>query len=769
MGNRTDCVASRHPSAASRTWARILGPSFWTVLWPPRWGPKVSRPRESLGQSIGSLLHTLGGWGHELFRLLATVPFPLGVVVASVAVGYGIYRFARRQRRLLASGSQPRPLADQPSPLPPPAISVFATPAGAGDAEPIASSVANGGSSEPGREATGPGQESLSEPKDPSSSPRPPSGPPSGAGASTQAFGLRLTLFFVLIVAPFLWFSGRFFPFYDQAVAWTGYGLFWPRPWPGAVLWPGGNEPPDFIFLMYFSGMLAYLATVAASRRNPYPRSTWRAVAAVFVVYVGLALVVAALLDAVHFPPYDASAGLLLRALLGAFFLTMLIFSTLVVPPPMRVPHTMPRDLRASRLFALTAGVALTSAAALLFVLWQFAGLGRSTLPFAVLLLLPTYAFTFWGIGGRLLYGGQLARRPLPSVADYHPPVSIVIPAYNEARNIGSAIRNADLAAAVYPGATEILIGNDGSTDRTSERARKALLHLRFARGKLLDLSHGGKANALNETLRVAEGEILVRADADARISATTGFSAMVPHFADPEVGGVQGTLLPLQTDGWTRKLRFMEVAWNHLFLRRAMYAMRAGQVVDGAFCAFRRKDLLDVGGWVAWNGEDTEITLRLQRTGYRMRFEPDAVAFEDVPATYRDLKKQRIRWARGGLFAHLRHYGALLSGAPEFGGLAIVVWLTMFARGGMRQMIYFYALLATFLLHLPTVYDLGLIVALLFVPRAIVILAYTVQRRRWSALSWIPIWPVTSGIKQFFTTEAFGTMLPGLVPEFSE
>lgn len=771
--------------AAPRKDAQLLKVSLGGVVGFARWDMESSSIRAAtLNQSIGGFwhflvglfhtlvgyLHTLLAWAQQLLHLLSTVPFPLGELVVGAAFGYAYYRVVRRQKRLLSAGSQPRPLTDLPSPLSPPVVSVFEAAVGTGNSTSTGSPrghdvtppLSTGGTSIPEGSPTSPTEPSVATP-----SPTP--GNLSRPSTSTQAFGLRLTLFFVLIVAPFLWFSKFFFRYYDQAVSWFGRGIFWPRPWPGTTLWPRGTEPPDFVFLMYLSAMLAFLVTVAVSRRNPYPRSTGWSIAEIFVLYPILALVLAAVLDATRFSPFDVSAGLLLRALLGAFFFTMLIFASLVSPPPMRVSHTLPRDRSAYPLFFLTLGAAIVSAAVLLYALWRFVGLGGVALPFAVLLLLPTYSFTFWGIGGRLLYGSQLAQRPLPSVDHYHPAVSVVIPAFNEERNIADAIRCADLAAARYPGATEILIGNDGSTDRTSEKAREALGQLRHARGKLLDLPHGGKANALNGMLRIAEGEVLVRADADARISAATGFSAMIPHFADPEVGGVQGMLLPLQTDGWTRKLRFMEVAWNHLFLRRSTYAVRAAQVVDGAFCAFRRKDLVDVGGWVAWNGEDTEITLRLERIGYRMRYEPDALALEDVPPNYRDLKKQRIRWARGGLFAHLRHYGAVFGAAPEFGGLAVVVWLTIFARGGMRQLIYFYALLATFLLQLPTVFNLALIVALLFLPRAIVILAYTIRLRWWAALGWIPIWPATSGIKQFFTTEAFGTMLPGLVPEFSE
>ncbi len=405
----------------------------------------------------------------------------------------------------------------------------------------------------------------------------------------------------------------------------------------------------------------------------------------------------------------------------------------------------------------------------LLWVLWTYGGVGRHVLPFAILLLLPIYTLVFWTIIGRGMYAVQLRRRPLPAVGAYHPLVSVIIPAFNEAASIAATVHCADLAARLYPGETEILVANDGSTDDTFAIARKAVGGLQQARGQVVDLPHGGKSNALNGMLRVASGEILVRVDADTRMSPETGFAAMVPHFSDPKVGGVQGLILPLQNDGWVRKLRFLEITWNHLFLRRAQMAFHTTQVVDGAYCAFRRKDLLHVGGWVAWNGEDTEITLRLQRLGFRMRFEPGAAAFEDVPANFAQLKKQRVRWTRGGSFAHRRHYGALLAEAPEFGGLAMAFWLTMFARGGVRQMIYVYAVMATLLLQLPTLFDFSVIIALLFVPRAVVMIYYALRMRRPDGVLWLPIWPGASFLKKFFTTEAFGTMLPGAAPEFSE
>jgi len=177
--------------------------------------------------------------------------------------------------------------------------------------------------------------------------------------------------------------------------------------------------------------------------------------------------------------------------------------------------------------------------------------------------------------------------------------------------------------------------------------------------------------------------------------------------------------------------------------------------------------DLLRVGGWVPWNGEDTEITLRLQRMGYTMRFEPKALAYEDVPSSYDQLERQRIRWSRGGLFAHHRHLSALTSETPEFGALAIVFWLALFLRSGLRSLIYLYAIAVA--LFLPTLLHLVLILAVLFLIRGLVIAYYLARIGRWRFLPYVVTWPVTSAIKQHFALKSWGTMLPGSIPEFSE
>jgi cellulose synthase/poly-beta-1,6-N-acetylglucosamine synthase-like glycosyltransferase len=592
-------------------------------------------------------------------------------------------------------------------------------------------------------------------------------GQPSAAPKRKTRFDRNLVVAFVLLIVSGMLIRHAFFFILDLVVKVVGTAVFWPRPFPAVVQNPLPTlVVPDYVLLMYLALIAAFLLAAGVPQGRRYTPEQRGLILRLIAGYLGLEI----LMDVAYFTvadPFFFSAFLLARAILGGVFFTAVLLTVLVLPPPVKVEARFPRDRGALYTFVGSWLVAGALGVGFLYVLYHTLGLGRLGVAFGVLLLLPIFTFIAWTFLGRILYIYELRVRPPKSIAEYHPKVSIIIPAYNEELTIASAVRSADLAARRYPGEVEILVGNDGSADRTSGIARAAIKRLENSTGAVVDLPHGGKSNALNGVLRVATGEVVVRIDADARISPSVGFDKIVGHLAQPSVGGVQGTILPLQEEGWTRRLRFMEIAWTHLFLRRATMATRTAQVVDGAFCAFRRADLLAVGGWVAWNGEDTEITLRLQRMGYRMRFETEALAYEDVPATYDQLERQRIRWFRGGLFAHHRHLSSIFSDTPEYGGLAIAFWLALFLRSGLRSLIYLYALAVA--LFLPTLLHLLIILGILFLVRGLVIAYYLARIGRWRFVPYVITWPATSAIKQHMALKSWGTMLPGSIPEFSE
>lgn len=583
-------------------------------------------------------------------------------------------------------------------------------------------------------------------------------------------FGARILLTFLAVTTLLILFRSYWLSLYDLLVQTVAAAMYYPGPSPAPFRFPvGAYALNDYILLMYLSLLISWGLASGLFWSGRYSRRQR------FIAYEILTFYLAteAVIDTVAFSAsnaFTASGFLVLRGLAGGFFSLLLLFDSFVLPRPVVVDPRFPRRRGSVAVFLGFGVLSALLAGGLLYLLWGALSSRGVTVPFAVLLLEPLLTVVLFDLLGSLSYHYELRSRPVPSVDEYHPSVSIVIPAYNEERGLAGTIRAADLAARLYPGATEIVIGNDGSTDRTSEIARAEMGRLRYASMLVVDLPHGGKSNALNGALRVARGEILIRVDADTRLSAEYGFSAIVPHFADPEVGAIQGLILPLQRDGWVRKLRLLEICWNHLFLRRGLMGTRATQVVDGAFCAFRRKDILAAGGWVYWNGEDNEITLRLYRLGFRSRYEPKAVAFEDVPENYRALRKQRIRWNRGGVYAHRRHFGALGSGAFEFGGIAIMVWALMFMKSGMRYFVYVYALLITLLVGVPTLFTVAFVLMIMLALRGSAIAYYIARLGWWRDLLWIPLWPIGSALKQAFSVEAFGTMLPGVGhPEFSE
>ncbi|HZY69492.1 MAG TPA: glycosyltransferase family 2 protein [Thermoplasmata archaeon] len=597
-----------------------------------------------------------------------------------------------------------------------------------------------------------------------------------GAGVSPNAPLPRARRFLALLAGSFVAFSilelvffPRLFLPYEHLVAYAGAAIFWPMSWPGIYAVTSVSLlVTDYIFPMYLAAMAAFaIASGLLYRRPPLPgvRRAWAL--ALVLMYLGFELLV----DAVFFTvPGQAvrDLAILVRTLTGGVFLSALVFCTLILPTPQRVRPRFRPDASALLQFFGTGVVAVAVAAVAVRLADFTLGDASVFLPFTLLLLLPIVTLETFTALNRPLYFRQLRRRPLPNVAEFHPSVSIVMPAYNEEEWIAQAIQHADAAAALYPGTVEIIVGNDGSTDRTSALAGDAIRNLQHARGMVLDLPHAGKSNGLNGALAVATGEIVIRLDADTFVSERLGFAAMIAHFADPEVGAVQGAVFPRQRTGWTRKLRALEIAWGHYFQRPALMGARAGEVVDGLFSAFRRKDLVALGGWVPWNGEDTEISMRLQRQGYRVRMEFGARAYEDVPANYAELRRQRVRWARGVLMANGQHYPSILSRNPEFAGLGVVVWFLAFARSGVRSLVYVFLTLLFLVLGVHALVDVAYLFLLALVARAVPLAYFLLKMGRADMLPWIPFFPIASVIKQSFRFEAFGLIGPEARHEYA-
>ncbi|RZK02706.1 MAG: glycosyltransferase [Novosphingobium sp.] len=242
--------------------------------------------------------------------------------------------------------------------------------------------------------------------------------------------------------------------------------------------------------------------------------------------------------------------------------------------------------------------------------------------------------------------------------------VSVLIPAYNEEMVIESSVRR--ILASTGP-RVEVIVIDDGSADRTSEIVDQA-----FAidpRVTLLTIPNGGKANALNQGLRIAKGDVVIALDADTQFEADT-IAKLARWFADPAIGAVAGNAKIGNRINLVTRWQAIEYITAQGLERRALSALDAITVVPGAVGAWRRTALDAVGGYPADTlAEDQDLTISIQREGWKVACDVDAIAWTEAPETFRSLFKQRYRWAYGTLQCLWKHRGALVTGQPR--GLA--------------------------------------------------------------------------------------------------
>ncbi|MBW6526602.1 glycosyltransferase [Sphingomonas sp. RHCKR7] len=277
------------------------------------------------------------------------------------------------------------------------------------------------------------------------------------------------------------------------------------------------------------------------------------------------------------------------------------------------------------------------------------------------------------------------ARRKRPAPPVYAPSVSVVIPAYNEERVIVTSIQR--VLASDYP-ALEVIVADDGSKDRTS-----AVVEAAFAndpRVRLLTLVNGGKAAALNRALLSATGEVVIALDADTQFEPAT-IRRLARWFADERIGAVAGDARVGNRVNLVTRWQAVEYITAQNLERRALAGFDAMTVVPGAVGAWRRAALDAVGGYPEDTlAEDQDLTIAIQRAGWRVTYDPSAIAWTEAPESFRALAKQRFRWAFGTLQCLWKHRAVLRTRKPS--GLALVglpqAWLFQIAFAAISPLI---------------------------------------------------------------------------------
>lgn len=271
---------------------------------------------------------------------------------------------------------------------------------------------------------------------------------------------------------------------------------------------------------------------------------------------------------------------------------------------------------------------------------------------------------------------------------DFKPPISLLVPAYNEEATIVASIRSL-LQLTYYE--YEIIIINDGSTDGTLAELKREFELIPFAEAywrklqtkpersiwrstrhpnlRVIDKENGGKADALNVGINAARYPLFCAVDADSILQRDSLQLIVHPFIEDARTIAAGGTVRVvngcevkggfLVSVGLPHKLlslfQIVEYLRAFLFGRLGWSPINAMLVISGAFGLFRKSSVIDAGGYRSDTvGEDMELVMRLHRLHrekgipYRIVFVPNPVCWTEVPETMRVLKSQRVRWQRG-------------------------------------------------------------------------------------------------------------------------
>ncbi len=327
-----------------------------------------------------------------------------------------------------------------------------------------------------------------------------------------------------------------------------------------------------------------------------------------------------------------------------------------------------------------------------------------------------TFLFLSVTIGSSALYGAKRRNALKNELSnDYYVPVSVIIPAYNEAVTIESTIRS--LLALDYR-LYEIIVVDDGSTDDTAAVVREVFqmhpVHRPVQRRikcqpvegifeshafkvpiTLVSKKNGGKADALNMGINASKYPYFLCLDADSILQHDSLEKIVRPVLEDDNVVAVGGTVRPSNgaeiEDGKviryrmpSRILACMQVLeYDRSFLAaRIMFDKYNGNIIiSGAFGLFKKSVVIDAGGYETDTmGEDMELVVKLHvfcrenQKPYLIRYATDAVCWTQVPEKLNDLRKQRRRWHIGLFQSMTRHREILMN--PKYGMVSFVSYL---------------------------------------------------------------------------------------------
>jgi len=282
-----------------------------------------------------------------------------------------------------------------------------------------------------------------------------------------------------------------------------------------------------------------------------------------------------------------------------------------------------------------------------------------------------------WGVGGQPVTGwgfgifdeqrvpkpaarsvSRWASHSLEDLRQSWPSVTVVVCAYNEQRTIAECL--ASLARCQYPN-LEVIVCDDGSTDRTREIARTFPF-------RILALDHGGLSRARNAGTEAATGEIVAFLDADAACDPSWPYH-MALSLEDPRIAATGGPNLPVAGAGLVERA----VALSPGSPTEVLTGDDRAEHVAGCNMAFRRECIQEIGCFdpvYTAAGDDVDVCWKLLDEGYEIGFSATAQVFHHRRGTVRGYLRQQRGYGRAEKLlsgAHPHRFNRL--GQPQWSG----------------------------------------------------------------------------------------------------
>lgn len=282
------------------------------------------------------------------------------------------------------------------------------------------------------------------------------------------------------------------------------------------------------------------------------------------------------------------------------------------------------------------------------------------------------------------LYYIQIENKPIAPIECVPPFVSIMVPAHNEAKVITKTVES--LLALSYPhDRYEIIVINDNSSDNSSVLLGN--LQARYPERNLIILNTDnviggkGKSNALNLGFKQSKGELIAIYDADntPEKTALTYLVSEIRH--DASLGAVIGKFRTRNRDAslLTRFINIETLSFQWM-AQAGRWKLFKLCTIPGTNFIVRRSIIEQMGGWdVKAIAEDTEISFRIYLMGYKIKFQPKSVTWEQEPQTVKVWFKQRTRWAKGNIYVIVKNIPLLFKRSARNIHFDILYYLSIY------------------------------------------------------------------------------------------